>query len=189
MTPTRIKVGLGLVLVLAFMMALIAAASVASLLMLTRIDHPLEITACTPDTYQPGGVGPDGVITRGTPQSECSRPFALRNDAWLATEPITVAGQVCNEADEPVSYEVTVRFESVDTIGLDFTVIDVAITYDPGCQESYVFDFVFPVEDVRQTEPGSYGLWRLVGRADPVDSSRFAPYQWDPAATVELIAP
>lgn len=143
-------------------------------------DRPLTVTACTPESYDMPAVG-----HRGPDQHECDAPGA-GVDVIHAASPVTVAGQVCNDADRPIPYRVAVSWVSVDEPGVESTVIDVPITYEPGCQLPYLFDFLFPAERVT-VGAESLGRWRIVGRADPVDDSA-EPYSWDALKTVEIYA-
>ncbi len=153
---------------------------------------PLVVTACTPESYLPPPLIDGGPLAEpGPAQAECDRWFAGRDDSWSADEPIPVVGQVCNTSDRPVAYTVSVAFESVDTPGARIPVLEVPITYDPGCMPPYDFGFDFPLDSLTDDlEPGvSLGQWRIVGRADPVNIDRYLPYQWDATATVEIINP
>lgn len=149
------------------------------------LPQPLSVTACTPESYDmpsPGELGPR--------QVDCVRWFQGRGDRWVWGDPVRVVGQVCLDAGVPVAYQVQVAWEAVES-GARVLVIDVPITYDPGCQEAY--DFVFQVPE--QLLPGdtpsgeSLGQWRIVGRATPVEVTRWGAYQWDATGTVELVAP
>lgn len=145
--------------------------------------QPLSITACIPDSYQAPGAG-----ERGPVQGECARWFTPRDDTWDVNESIVVAGQVCNDSEEAVSYEVEVAFERVLEEG-DQTrviVINTPITYDPGCQDPYEFPFEVPL--VLRESDQELGNWRIVGRAIPTDRNSYAVYQWDVTATVELVS-
>lgn len=145
----------------------------------------IEVTACTPESYDAPELGQEG-----PPQEECERWFAAPDDAWPIDQPIRVVGQVCNRHTEPVAYEyVRVAFESVDVPGLQVLAIDVPITYDPGCQPAYDFEFEIPLSVKAAVDPetGSAGKWRIVGEAEPVRVWEFETYQWDSTATVELV--
>lgn len=149
-----------------------------------NIEQPLTITACTPESYDTPAAG-----ERGPAQADCEAPGARTGDTHPASQPITVAGQVCNDGLRPVAYEIVVGWQSVDVAGLRVNQINVPITYEPGCQPAYEFDFTYPVEligdDVRPGE--SLGRWRIVGRATPADTTSFARYQWDVVKTIEIV--
>lgn len=154
--------------------------------------QPIQITACTPESYDPPALIGDGPMAeQGPPQAECERWFALPNDTWPVDEPIPVTGQVCNSHDEPVAVLVSVAFESVSTVDVRLPVIEVPITYDPGCQAPYEFPYEFPLNAITDAaEPGeSFGQWRIVGTVEPVNPDKFLPYQWDATATVEFVNP
>lgn len=175
-----------LVLLALFIIGLAAVAWVAALRVNTPA-HPLSITACTPETYDT----PVGT-QQGPPQDECERWFQPRGDSWPADEPIRVVGQVCNDGDVPVAYQVSVAFVPVAAGegGGRFNVIDTPITYDPGCQEAYDFAFQFPPSLTAGSASGAdLGQWRIVGTARPVDRTRYSEYQWDAAATTNYLTP
>jgi len=155
--------------------------------------QPLEITACTPDSYNmPAPIDEaQNVWERGTVQADCERWFVPANDTWPADEPIRVLGQTCLDGDDSVAYEVSVAFESVDNPGLRLPVIDVPVTYEPGCQAPYDFPFEFPLNAITEAagDGESLGDWRIVGRAEPVNFERYLPYQWDATETVEIVNP
>ena len=155
--------------------------------------QPLSITACAPDSYTPPVPTADdpNVYEHGPTQEECQRVFASRNDHWVIGSPVVVVGQVCNNGDTPVAYQVEVAYESVSTPNLRLAVLSVPITYDPGCHAPYEFPFDFPCQSAcQQIGPGeSLGLWRIVGTATPVNTEKFLPYQWDATGTVEYINP
>ena len=140
----------------------------------------LLVTACPPETF----VGDD--CTTGAPD-----PAEIVLTDNLV---IPVAGRVCN--DETVSYDVTVRWVSVDTT-TEFTSIDVPVTYDQGCNPPYgVPDASFqgwspPPEmlEAFAAEPAGtdLGRWRIVGTADPVRDDTYATYQWDSVKTFSLV--
>lgn len=149
-----------------------------------NIEQPLVITACTLESYTTPAAG-----QRGPKQADCDAPYNGPDDTHPASEPIAVAGQVCNDGDRPVSYEVVVGWQSVDVAGFRVNQINVPITYEPGCNPPYRFEFVFPVELIGDdVEPGgSLGRWRIVGLATPTDPAMFARYQWDVVKTVEIV--
>ena len=155
--------------------------------------QPLTITACAPDTYEfPDPIDGGPMYERGVRQDGCVRQFAAPDDQWPITEPVRVVGQVCLDNDTSVAYQVSIAYESVDTPDLRITVLDVPITYDPGCQPPYDFPFEFPLQSLtlETSEPGeSLGQWRIVGRAVPGNTDRYLPSQWDSTSTVELVAP
>lgn len=168
---------------LALLVAAVAIAAWLQTFRQIRIAQPLLVTACTPDSYE----APAG-RARGPAQVECESWFAARGDTWPASDPITVEGQVCNTGPVPVAYRVEVAWEAVDTLDRA-VVLSVPITYEVGCQEPYSFDFVFPMDlSTGAFEGETLGRWRIVGRAVPVDQSRFSTYQWDAIETVEIIA-
>lgn len=165
----------------AVFMALVAAMLAYNVWQDINRSQPLSVTACTPDSYD-APAGHD----EGPPQDACDSWFADGTPAeWPAGEPISVAGQVCNSSDRTVAYQVTVAFESVTTKAR-YPMIDTPISYEPGCQRAYRYDFEFP-GTAWPPEDGTYGRWRLVGRAVPVDDDRFAELQWDAAKTVEFV--
>ena len=102
---------------------------------------------------------------------------------------IEIAGQVCLDHDQPVAYTLTVAWESLTT-DTRAVVLQTPLTWDPGCAEPYSFPYEIPSFLFTGTPPGGdIGRWRLVGRAVPVETTRFAPYQWDATGSVTLVAP
>lgn len=185
-TTTEGRVLIAVLGALALVLGLLASASLwvaaASNTGIEPLGQPLTITACTPDTYTTPADG-----EQGPPQSECARWFTARDDMWSTDDPIPVVGQVCHSGDTPVSYQVQVAWQSVT--GERILAIDVPIEYEPGCQDPYAIEWVAPPQLTAGAETGdSLGQWRVVGRAVPVDPTRWATYQWDSTATVELIA-
>ena len=171
-------------IVAAALIGLMAAMAWLTYYRALTLDQPLSITACDPATYDfPVGT------ERGPDQSDCVRVFTGRGDTHLASDPIRVAGQVCLEGEDSVAYRVEVAFVPVLADQVRIIVLDVPITYDPGCQEPYDFAFEFPSSFFAELPSGeSLGDWRVVGTARPLRSG-YEPYVWDATSTVELVAP
>lgn len=148
------------------------------------LPQPLNVTACTPETYPPELT--DGTV--GPPQSDCRRWFDGNSAAWDGADPFLVTGQVCVDHDEPIAYDLEVAWESLTTQSR-FVVIDTPLDWGPGCEDSYAFEYDVPRAMAAQLPAGeSLGRWRLVGRAVPVEQTRWATYQWDVTGSASLIA-
>lgn len=151
--------------------------------------QPLSVVACDPRTYAPPVQAGDETWPPGPSQEECTTVFAEPNDSWPTTEPVPVAGQLCNFGDTAVSYTMSVTLVPVDRPDLpEFRLLDpVPITYPPGCQAPYDIAWQLP-EELARLE-GTLGRWRAVGRATPTEPDRFSTYQWDSFASVTLVKP
>lgn len=147
-----------------------------------RAEQPLTITACTPSSYTTPAAGQPGPS-----QPDCDHWFAAPNDQHPASQPVKVTGQVCLDTDQEVAYMVDVSWWSVSSEGGQINALSVPVTWQPGCNEPYEFDYTFPVQ-VLDSEPGqSLGKWKLVGKATPLLEGRWEPYQWDVTHAVEMI--
>ena len=149
------------------------------------LPQPVTITACTVESF----VEPEpGDRHR---QADCERWFSRDGSASsvVGDQVIEIAGQVCLDHDESVAYTVTVAWESLTT-DTRAVVLQTPLTWDPGCGEPYSFPYEIPSFLFSGSSPGeAIGRWRLVGTAEPVESTRFATYQWDATGSVTIIAP
>ena len=185
-----------LMIAIAFIMMMIFMAIGAWITYFTslRTSQPLSIVSCSAESYvAPGTITDDGEFVwngeQGPEQEECERPFAPRNDTWDASLPIEVAGQVCVDSDNTVSYNLEIQFISIES-SARITVLDFPAAYGPGCDQPFNFDYFVPNTIFGAAEPGaSLGLWKIVGVAYPARPNQYDTYQWDVTSTVEVLAP
>ena len=145
-------------------------------------EQPITITACTPESWTAPA------INEQIRQADCTRPGDAPNDSMDASLPIPVTGQVCNDSELAVAHDVTVAFRGVDEMGAELRVLDVPVTWEPGCRV-YDFAFFFPAALIIGEPGDSLGRWRLVGRAIPTLSDTYDQYQWDAMGTIEFLVP
>ena len=141
--------------------------------------QPLTITACPPETWI------NERCVNGPPSPE---ELVLTADAG-----IRVRGTVTLDGNEDVAYsKISVSWVHVDS-GTEFEVISTPITYEAGRNEPYDITWVPPSQLlalIEENPPGTdLGFWRIVGRAQPVRTDLYAPYQWDSVRTFSLTTP
>lgn len=163
----------------------------------TGPEQPLSITACEPDDYPTnlalveGSTPGNQEYERGPDQTDCERAYPPDGIVFIGQD-IPVSGQVCNDSDEAIPYHVLVALLAVDG-SARFPLVDVGVTYDPGCRRPYTeFAWKFPEAFTALVNPdvtGDYGRWRIVGLATPLDQAKYQPYQWDSVQTFSIQAP
>lgn len=132
----------------------------------------VTISACTPEDFE------DGV---------CDEP--VDPDTLVLDESLTipVVGQVELLTDEEVPAVVTVSWVHVAS-DTEFEVLSTPITWD-GTEDPYAIEWVPPSQLLSALDDGTadLGQWRIVGRAEPVDTDRWVTYQWDSVKTFNLV--
>lgn len=160
---------------MALVAAVMAAGAWLSVIQLDNDGPVLSITACTPESWEPG-----------IAQAECERPYADAGDSHRLLDPITVAGEVCNLTDRDVSANVSVWATPVETGQTRILLVDAPVTYTADTCEPYNFPFDMPSLLAADPEdaPGDLGSWKLTGQFTFRDHR---PIAWDATSGFVLI--
>ena len=141
--------------------------------------QPITIKACTAESWDAG---------------RCSQPFfGDANDDHPYDQPIVVAGEVCNETDEPIGYIVNVEWVLIGEVSARFpTLTNTDVVWNPGCR-SYSFPYTVPDQLrilIEASGPGAdLGRWKIVGRADPINPNLYRTFVWDVTGAFTLTQP
>lgn len=181
-----------------FMLAMIMTSTVWAVYSELTAEDPvraIEITACTLETYTdlPERIEGTQRWEPGPRQIDCEKPLSARNDSITTNDAVRVIGQVCNNADFEVKYNISVWWEPVDRANGDTEILPVIgprlVTYQPGCDEPYLLPFDFPLRSAFETLPlgTDIGSWGLAGHAESLNPERYRDYSWAPTGSARVV--
>ena len=168
--------GFGVIAFLAFVMA---AGAWGQVYRQQRASQPIEIIACTKQSW-----------TIGLTQDQCVRPMTPPENVLVAGESIAVAGDICLDRETSRRYDLTVDWISLQEEGLSFRVFSFPVEWEPGCSQPYDFAYTVPEQLLAQAPPegADMGLWKIIGRATPQNGIDLR-YEWSVTESFRLIVP